>query len=142
MRTKLEKSNQKINSFGGINFLLSDIKQSGILQIIDNQLDDRAKQSKYSCSDVLLNLYSIFFCGGQCAEDITEHLRSDLLSIPNNKVPSPDTILRILKKLKTEKEEYISPSGKSYNINKNTKLNQLNLSILKKRRSFKRDSNI
>jgi hypothetical protein len=40
------------------------------------------------------NLFNIFFCGGDCAEDIQTHLREALENIPGNSVPSADTLLR------------------------------------------------
>jgi hypothetical protein len=36
----------------------------------------------------------IFLCGGECAEDIQEHLRTTLENISGNEVPSADTLLR------------------------------------------------
>ena len=72
---KVEKSNQKINPFGGINFAINAIKQIGIPELIDNQLGKRAPQAKYSYSDLILNLWGVFFCGGDCAEDINAHLK-------------------------------------------------------------------
>jgi hypothetical protein len=41
---------------------------------------------------------NVFFCGGDCAEDIQSHLSKDLKSIPGNFVPSAD-ILSDLSKL-------------------------------------------
>jgi hypothetical protein len=41
----------------------------------------------------------LFLAGGDCAEDIEQHLKSDFLQIPNLKVCSPDTIGRVLKSL-------------------------------------------
>jgi len=129
---KVEKNNQKINPFGGINFVNDEIKRSGILELIDNQLGKRAPQAHYSYSDVLMNLWSTFFCGGDCAEDLNEHLREHLVTIPEMKVADADTVLRVLKSLKTNKEKIVSDSGKTYEINKNDKINELNISILKK----------
>lgn len=129
---KIEKNNQIINPFGGINFVVDTIKKEGILELIDNQLGKRAKQAQYSYSNVVLNLWSVFFCGGDCAEDVNEHLKEYLQDIPNHKVADADTILRVLKTLKTHKEKVESSKGNIYEINKNDKLNELNISLLKK----------
>jgi hypothetical protein len=129
---KIEKNNQIINPFGGINFVVDIIKSAGVSELIDNQLGERAKQAQYSFSDVILNLWSVFFCGGDCAEDVNEHLKEYLLNIPNSKVADADTILRVLKTLKTDKEKVESSSGNIYEINKNNKLNELNIKLLKK----------
>ncbi len=129
--TKIEISNQKINPFGGINFVISEIKKTGILELIDNQLGKRSPQAKYSYSDLILNLWSIFFCGGDCAEDINEHLKEYLESVPDTKVANADTILGVLKKLKTNNEQVISSTGNAYKINKHENLNHLNVKVLK-----------
>lgn len=129
---KLIKNNQIINPFGGINFVVDTIKKEGILELIDNQLGKRAAQAQYSYSDIVLNLWSVFFCGGDCAEDINEHLKEYIQDIPNQKVADADTVLRVLKKLKTDKEKVESTKGNIYEINKNDKLNELNINLLKK----------
>jgi hypothetical protein len=129
---KVEKNNQIINPFGGINFVVDSIKREGLLELIDNQLGKRAPQAQYTYSDVILNLWSVFFCGGDCAEDVNEHLKEYLQDIPNQKVADADTILRVLKTLKTDKEKVESSAGNIYDINKNNKLNELNIKLLKK----------
>jgi hypothetical protein len=128
---KVEKNSQIINPFGGINFVVNEIKQSGILDMIDNQLGARSSQATYSYSDLILSLWSVFFCGGDCAEDINEHLKSYLKSVPGMKVADADTILKVMKSLKTEKEEIKGPTGAVYQTNRNDKFNQLNINLLK-----------
>jgi len=127
---KVEKSCQIINPFGGINLVNEYIIKSGVLKLIDNQLGTRPKQSEYTYSDVFLNLWNVFFCGGDCAEDINQHLKTALQSVPNNKVANADTILRVLKSLKTQKEKIIHEKGKVYEINRHDSLNSLNINIL------------
>lgn len=137
---KVEKNNQIINPFGGINFLINEIKQIGIPELIDNKLGNRVSQAKYSYSDLILNLWSVFFCGGDCAEDINEHLKDCLDAIPNTKVANSDTILGVLKSLKTDKEQITSSTKNTYEINKHDNLNQLNINILEKLKILKRDN--
>ena len=128
---KIEKNNQEINPFGGINFVVESIKSSGLLDLIDSQLGSRPNQAKYSYSDLILGLWSVFFCGGDCAEDINEHLKTYLQKVPGMKIANADTILGVLKSLKTEKQEIIGPTGLVYQTNRHDKLNILNISILK-----------
>lgn len=128
---KVQKNTQKINPFGGINFVVEKIKNSGVLQLIDNQLGSRPPQAEYSYSDLILNLWSVFFCGGDCAEDINEHLKDYLKTVPDMKVADADTVLRVLKSLKTDKQKVVSEKGNTYEISKHNALNELNLSILK-----------
>jgi hypothetical protein len=127
---KIEKKNQIINPFGGINFVIDTLKKEGILELIDNQLGKRAKQAQYSYSDVILNLWSVFFCGGDCAEDLQEHLKPILSTVPELKVASPDTVLRVLQSLKYPKETVVSSKNNKYETSRNDNLNQLNISIL------------
>lgn len=127
---KVEKSNPTINPFGGINFVIDRINHAGINETIDNQLGKRPAQAQYSYSNLLNNLWSVFFCGGDCAEDLNDHLNSFLSQSPHIRVANADTVLRVLKTLKTEKETVISTTGNACEINKNDRLNQLNISIL------------
>jgi len=128
---KIRKNNQIINPFGGINFVVDEIRKSGVLQLIDNQLGKRPNQAEYSHSDLILNLWSVFFCGGDCAEDLNEHLKDYLESVPGMKVADADTVLRVLKSLKTENQKIVNHKGNEYEINKHDQLNELNISILK-----------
>lgn len=128
---KIEKSNQIISPFSGINFILREINKSGIRQEIDKHLGKRSDDCTYSYSDVLISLWSVFLCGGDCAEDITEHVGEHLKKIPGMKVPSADTILRCQQELKTEKEIYINEKGVVNEVNKNIVLNRMNIGIMK-----------
>jgi len=137
---KVEKINELVNPFGGINFVISEIKKSGILQLIDNQLGSRPKQALFSFSDLLLDLWSVFLCGGDCAEDLNEHLKDYLKSVPQMKVADADTVLRVLKSLKTENETVEGNKGNVYETNRHDTLNTLNISILKQLSLLKNDS--
>jgi len=75
-------------------------------------------------------LCNVFLSGGDVIEDVSTHLGTHLKDIPNNNVPSPDTILRGLKELTTENTAFKSTSGLSYNFNINKKLNLLNIKSL------------
>lgn len=99
-------------------------------QLIDNELGIRVKLAGYSYSDIIRNLSKVFLSGGDVIEDVSIHLGSHLKEIPNNNVPSPDTILRGLKKLATKNTTFISSSGLSYDFNINKKFNLLNIKSL------------
>lgn len=134
---KIEKSKNNINPFGGINFVLEEIRKSGIVEIIDEILGKRAPQAIYSHSDIVLSLWGVYFCGGDCAEDINENLKTHFKNIPDMKTPNADTILLVLKTLATDKEQETSSSGAVYHININEKLNDLNIRIMKKLKLLK-----
>ena len=100
--------------------------------MIEKQLGQRPLQSEFSYSDVIKNLWMLFLAGGDCAEDIEQHLKSDFLQIPNLKVCSPDTIGRVLKSLAQQKEVHISDSGIEHEFSTHENLNVLNLEMLLK----------
>lgn len=127
---KLQKISTQVSPFSGINFLNEEYNKSGFTQLIDNQLGIRCKPYGFSYSDIIKNLMNVFFCGGDCAEDIQTHLRNTLLSIPDNNVPSADTILRGIKELSTENTTYESDNNKKYEFNINRNLNDLNIKSL------------
>lgn len=68
---------------------------------------------------------SIFLHGGDCTEDINEHLRENLKQVKGMSVCSADTILRGIKELATPNTEYISESGIAHQFNINLNLNRL-----------------
>ena len=127
---KLQKISTQVSPFSGINFINQEYAKTGFTQLIDNQLGARYKFSGFSYSDIIQNLMNVFFCGGDCAEDIQSHLKKDLKSIPNNSVPSADTILRGIKELSTENTPYESVNDIKYDFNINNKLNALNIKSL------------
>jgi len=126
---KIQKSKQIVTPFGGVFLTNEAFTQSGMSKLIDNELGKRFSID-YQYSDIFRSIFDIFLCGGDCMEDIQTHLRPTLENIPNNKVPSADTLLRGIKELATINTEIISSSGKSYNFNINEKMNDLNLKSL------------
>ena len=106
---KITYSSEKINSFGGINFADHIIGNSSVYKTIDQTLGRRGVKAEFSYSDLLMVL-----CGGECAEDITEHLRLELAHVKGFEVCSADTLLRMQKELSTKK-----PSNSSINAGDN-----------------------
>ena len=72
---KITKSHAKINPFGGLNFCIDLLKTEGITQLIDQHLGQRVRYAGFDFSEILINQLSIYFTGGDCAEDINVHLR-------------------------------------------------------------------
>jgi len=87
----------------------------------------RASTKVYTYANVIKNLNNVFYCGGDCAEDIQTHVGKDLKMIPDNVVSSGDTVLMVVKELATDNTVYKSKSGISYNFNTTNKLNSLNI---------------
>jgi len=127
---KVQKLNATISPFAGISFVNDSFNKAGMNQLIDSELGNRVKLFGYQYSDIIRNLVNVFLSGGDCIEDIGTHLGEDLKSIPNNKVPSPDTSLRGIKELTTVNSVYTSKNDISYDFNINMSLNRLNLKSL------------
>lgn len=127
---KVTYSSQNISSFGGINFADSIIGNASVYKTIDQALGKRGINAGYSYSDLFRSYMLMVLCGGQCAEDINEHLRSELFQVKDFNVCSADTLLRMQKELSTEKETTVSGSGISHDFNINLKMNKLMVDLL------------
>jgi len=127
---KIQKYTNSVSPFSGISFVNYSFNKVGLSQLINNELGIRTKYVGYSYSEIIRNLSNVFLSGGDVIEDISTHLGTHLKEIPNNNVPSPDTILRGLTELTTKNTLYESESGLSYNFNINKKLNSLNIKSL------------
>jgi hypothetical protein len=122
---KITYSSEKINPFGGVNFVNRTIENTGVFQLIDSELGSRPPQAEYSYSDIFRAYWLLNFIGGDCAEDITEHLRPYLEDVKGIAVPGADTLLRVQKGLATKKETFTTDKGICHEININEKINRL-----------------
>ena len=93
--------------------------------IIDKVLGLRCASYGYQYSEIVGSLSSVYFCGGDCAEDVTSHLMPLLSLHPTLRTCSSDTILRGISELATSNTSYTSDTGKSYDFNTAPKLNSL-----------------
>lgn len=120
---KVQQSNQLINPFGGIQFLIKQIKDAGIDKFINEQLGSRGKAKTYSIADGLLSIHYSHLCGGSCIEDINtlgEHIGFH----PGMSLTSADTALRIMQELKTA-DTLIENNQITHQFNRHDKLNDL-----------------
>jgi hypothetical protein len=127
---KIQKYSKSVSPFSGISLVNESFNASGLSQLIDSELGSRIKYAGFSYSAIIRNLANVFLSGGDVIEDVSTHLGKHLKEIPNNKVPSPDTIQRGLKELTAQNTVYRSKSGIDYNFNINNKLNLLNIKSL------------
>lgn len=127
---KVQNYKKSVSPFSGISFVNASFTNIGLSELIDSELGKRVKYTGYSYSEIIRNLTNVFLSGGDVIEDISSHLGIHLKEIPNNNVPSPDTIQRGLKELSTENTVYRSKSGIRYDFNINKKLNLLNIKSL------------
>lgn len=129
---KIIKSAEKITPFAGFNFCFDQFHQSGLAGLIDRQLGERVKTVGFSYSDIIANQLGIFLTGGDCAEDLSEHLRGPLSQVRGLAVCSPDTLLRGIKELSCPSQQMINPdSGVVHQFNTNAKGNDLLLKALR-----------
>ena len=127
---KITYSKENINSFGGINFADHIISNGSLYKSINQELGPRGGKSTYCYSDLIRSYFLLTLCGGECAEDITEHLRKELGHVKGLDVCSSDTLLRMQKELSTQKETYVSDTGIEHDFNVNTKMNKLMVKLL------------
>jgi hypothetical protein len=130
-----------ISSFGGLNFVLEELNNLKINNIIENHLPVLVHQSKYTWTDIIYSYWSVIFCGGDCAEDIHTNFKHSFRNNPLLKLPSADRILDRIKSLAEPVNEFKTERGKTLNkfsINEN--INDLNLKILNRIRRFDNQS--
>jgi hypothetical protein len=129
--TKVVKLSQNITPFAGVSYVNAEFNDCGLSQFIDNELGVRGNGTGYSHSEIFRTWFNVFFCGGECAEDVQLHLRDTLEQIPGNNVPSADTMLKNIKELAVDNTEVMVPSsGKVYQFNINNRMNDLNIKLL------------
>lgn len=131
MKTKITTSSSKVNPFGGLNFCIDLLEEQGIAQLIDAHLGIRVKTIGFQYSEIFLNQLSIYLTGGDCAEDINEHLRTHLQKVKGLSVCSADTILRGIKELATPTQTIVSDTQVAHEFNINLLLNSLLVKTLK-----------
>ena len=93
--------------------------------VIDEVLGLRCTTFGYQYSEIARSLMSVYFCGGDCVEDVTSHLMPHLSLHPTLRTCSSDTILRGISELATANTTYTSESGRSYDFNTASGLNRL-----------------
>lgn len=88
-----------INPFGGINLVINQMDKLGIGSHLNNNLPKLPAQSRYDWREIFYSLWSVFYCGGGCAEDLTAHLAEAFRENPLMSAPSPDRLLTRLKSI-------------------------------------------
>ena len=137
--TNLQISDRKINPYGGINFIISAMREKKINELIDKQLGKRPKQANYSYSDIILSWIYSNLCGAERIEDIQQC--KSLFNIPNLKMPSSDRVSQIFRSLATAKEIFNSTSGVKHQFNIHDGLNNLMFDIILRLRMLKKGTN-
>ena len=123
----------QISSFGGLNFVLNEFDRLNIGGLIEHELPELPSQSKYSWKDIFYSFWSLFFCGGDCAEDLAGNFKNSLAPNPFIKIPSPDRVLNRMKDLAEPKQLFDTVRGHIlHEFSINNLLTRLNLKLINK----------
>jgi hypothetical protein len=138
VKVQISKS---ISAFGGINFVFEYLNSLKINNLFHEHLPELRSNSTYCWGDLLYALLSVYFCGGDCIEDIQTNLRAHFKNNPFINLPSSDTVLKRLAELATKPESCCTTRGKvTHDFNSNEVLYKLNLALLSRLDAFKSDS--
>jgi hypothetical protein len=128
-----------ISSFGGLNYVIDEAIGLKINNLINSSLPELPKQSKYSWFDILMSYWSVFFCGGNCAEDLSINLKDGFKDNPFINLPSPDRILSRVKSLAEKSLFFSTKRGQhKHEFSLAEGVNELNLRMLSLLPGFKK----
>ena len=113
---KINIKSEKLTPFVGI-FHVRNMFSRYMAPIIDKVLGLRCSSFGCQYSEIVGSLSSVYFCGGDCVEDVTSHLIPHLSLHPSVRTCSSDTILRGISELATANTTYTSDTGKHYDFN-------------------------
>ena len=63
---KIQKKSKVITPFAGVFFINEEFNRGGLNELIDTQLEIRAKDFGYKYSEIFRSWFNVFFCGGCC----------------------------------------------------------------------------
>lgn len=123
----------KINSFGGMNFVLNEFELMKLDVFLTANLPELAANSAYGWKDLFYSFASIYYCGGDCIEDAKTVLSRQFSANPIFRLCSPDTLLRRFSQLATAGRTCTTPRGGAvHEFNYNDRLADLNIKLLKR----------
>ncbi len=132
-----------ISPFGGLNFVLEEFDRLKLGELLTENLPRLSAQSQYSWKDILYSFWSVYFCGGDCIEDLSGNLSHHLKGNNFHLVPSPDRILRRFQGISQEKKVLSSQRSKArHEFGINMAVNRLNVRLLKSLGLKSADSNV
>jgi len=113
--------------------VIDELDRQGIGPLLSGTLPQLPSQSRYDWRDILYSFWAVYFCGGDCAEDLSGNFRHGLTGIPGLNIPSPDRVLGRMQELSSRKLLCKAQRGNSiHEISCNDALNLLNLRLLKR----------
>ena len=137
----LLKNSSAVSAFGGLNYVIKEAIDLNISGFLNRNLPSLPKQSKYNWFDVFMSYWSVFFCGGDCAEDLAFNLKDGLQNNPFINIPSPDRVLDRLKSLSDTTQSFTAKRSKSeHQFSLANELNRLNIKMLSLLPGFKKNN--
>ena len=122
---KGKQKTEKFTPFGGNYFTNRAFNALSLGKVINETLGKRSSTyNGYQWDEIVSSMLDVYLCGGNCVEDVNRkecHLRET----PDTRIPTSHTVGRAIKELACENTSYESPSGKKYEFNANSKLNEL-----------------
>lgn len=113
--------------------MIEELDRLGVGKVLNSELPSLAAQSKYDWRDLLYSFWSVFFCGGDCSEDLAVNLRHYLSNHPYLNLPSPDRVLDRMKGLALPSVILDTTKGRrDHHFSMHAALNKLNLKLVKK----------
>jgi hypothetical protein len=68
-------NSSSVSAFGGLNYVIKEAIDLKINGLLNTTLPALPKQCKYNWFDIIMSYWSMFFCGGDCAEDLAINLK-------------------------------------------------------------------
>ncbi len=133
-------NSKPVSAFGGLNFVIKEAINLKIDILLNSYLPVLPKQCKFNWFDIVMSYWSVFFCGGDCAEDLSINLKEGFRNTPLINIPSPDRVLNRLKSLADVPQYFGTKRGKSeHHFSLAEKLNRLNIKMLTLLPGFKKN---
>lgn len=121
---QVQQKKSFIQSFGGLNFIHDILSKNKFPSWVHTHLGNRSRNTTYSYSDILSQLFYTAVIGGEVLDDnIT--LKEQLQDHPHLKIASPDTIEYSFKELQQATCIQTSTTGAVHAINEHKGFNQL-----------------
>lgn len=126
----IKNSGEKLTPFGGIIPIMKKMKECGLPQVIHSCLGKRVKQAKYSYEEAIIAWVLTALCGGTRLDHITK-IKGKLEILPKLKLPSNDTLGRVMKMLATDMATQVVATHKKNKslvytyYNNNLKMNRM-----------------
>lgn len=134
-------NSKPVSAFGGLNFVIQEAINLKINTLLNTNLPALPKQSQYNWFDIIMSYWSVFFSGGDCAEDLSINLKEGLQNNPFINIPSPDSILNRLKSLSDSPQFFSTKRGKTeHHFSLAQDLNKLNIKMLSLLPGFQKEN--